>query len=228
MRRASLNLAFREFALRYLSLAVLGVLTLAACAPARPREPSPYTTNYRPPRDENFNGGPNAMLLKYDANNDGILTRDELAAGLKAEFDTYDTKHTGCLDADTGGRDQCAAHCGRPSHRHAAAGLEPGWLCRSTANFPPPPIRCSTSSTAMATARSSPQEFNPRAKPGDNAGAGRRAAAEVAAAAGRRRRWTRRRPPDRRSANKPLALAMGARPTSAPFALSFRSAAAGA
>jgi Ca2+-binding EF-hand superfamily protein len=73
---------------------------LAGCASHAPPGPSPFTENYRPPRDENFNGGPNAMLLKYDANHDGSLTRAELAAGLKAEFDSYDTKHTGCLDAD--------------------------------------------------------------------------------------------------------------------------------
>src|SRR5471032_2882705 len=71
---------------------------LAGCAP-RPRpDPTLYTNEYRPPRDENFNGGPNAILLKYDANHDGSLTRAELNAGLKAEFDTTDTKHTGCLD----------------------------------------------------------------------------------------------------------------------------------
>ncbi len=71
---------------------------LAGCGPRTPRSPNMYDPNYRPPRDENFNGGPNAMLLKYDANHDGSLTRAELNAGLKAEFDKYDTNHTGCLD----------------------------------------------------------------------------------------------------------------------------------
>jgi Ca2+-binding EF-hand superfamily protein len=52
-----------------------------------------------PPRDENFHGGP-ATLLKYDANHDGTLTKEELAAGLRAEFDALDTKHTGCLTPD--------------------------------------------------------------------------------------------------------------------------------
>jgi Ca2+-binding EF-hand superfamily protein len=75
-------------------------LVLAGCGSRPPPGPSPYTTGYRPPRDENFNGGPNAILLKYDANHDGSLTRAELAAGLKAEFNSYDTKHTGCLDAE--------------------------------------------------------------------------------------------------------------------------------
>ncbi len=40
------------------------------------------------------------MLLKYDANHDGTLTRDELIAGLKAEFAVLDTHHTGCLTPD--------------------------------------------------------------------------------------------------------------------------------
>ena len=53
-----------------------------------------------PPRDENYHGGANAMLLKYDANHDGTLTKEELIAGLRAEFDALDTKHTGCLAPD--------------------------------------------------------------------------------------------------------------------------------
>jgi hypothetical protein len=76
------------------------LLALAACGPRRPPGMGIYDPNYRPPRDENFNGGPNAILLKYDANKDGQLTRAELNAGLKAEFDSYDTRHTGCLDVD--------------------------------------------------------------------------------------------------------------------------------
>lgn len=80
-------------------LAILGLLALAACAARPPRGPSPYTTGYRPPRDENFNGGPNAMLLKY-AGPDGSLTRARMNAGLKADFDKFDTRHAGCLDSD--------------------------------------------------------------------------------------------------------------------------------
>lgn len=40
------------------------------------------------------------MLLKYDANKDGTVTRDELIAGLRAEFAAHDVKRTGCLDDD--------------------------------------------------------------------------------------------------------------------------------
>jgi hypothetical protein len=78
----------------FLAAAVL----LAACS-GKPPPPSPYTTGYRPPRDENFHGGPNTMLLKYAAP-DGSLTRAAMNAGLKADFDKYDTRHTGCLDSD--------------------------------------------------------------------------------------------------------------------------------
>jgi len=52
------------------------------------------------PRDENYHGGNAAILLKYDANHDGTVTRDELIKGLKAEFAAHDTRHNGCLDAE--------------------------------------------------------------------------------------------------------------------------------
>ena len=81
-----------------LIILALAFLALAGCGSRTQRQPSPYTENYRPPREEIFNGGPNAML-KY-AGPDGSLTRAELAAGLKADFDKYDTKHNGCLDSD--------------------------------------------------------------------------------------------------------------------------------
>jgi hypothetical protein len=75
------------------------LLVLAGCGggSAGPRW-NPYPTP--PPRDENFHGGPNALLLKYDADRDGTVTRDELVAGLKAEFAGLDAKHTGCLAPD--------------------------------------------------------------------------------------------------------------------------------
>jgi hypothetical protein len=81
-----------------IALSVVGAL--AACGSSQPSSPrwNPYPT--LPPRDENFHGGPNAMLLKYDANHDGTLTRDELVAGLRAEFDALDVKHDNCLKPD--------------------------------------------------------------------------------------------------------------------------------
>ena len=40
-----------------------------------------------------------ALLLRYDANHDGIVTREEMEAGLKADFAAADTNGDGCLDA---------------------------------------------------------------------------------------------------------------------------------
>jgi len=76
------------------------VALLTACGSSIPSEQrwSPYPRIA--PRDENFRGGPNALLLKYDSNHDGTLTREELVAGLKAEFAGLDVKHTGCLTPD--------------------------------------------------------------------------------------------------------------------------------
>jgi EF hand len=87
--------------LRFAHLPALGLVALlTACGSSKPSGPrwSPYPTP--PPRDENFHGGSNALLLKYDSNHDGTLTREELIAGLKAEFAALDTKHTGCLKPD--------------------------------------------------------------------------------------------------------------------------------
>ena len=82
-----------------LYFACAGLLLLAACSNTHPPQQSPYTSGYRPPRDENFNGGPNTMLLKYAAK-DGSLTRAQMNAGLKADFDKLDTRHAGCLDSE--------------------------------------------------------------------------------------------------------------------------------
>lgn len=79
-------------------LIVLAALVLAACS--GPRQPPPWMRSAEKPRDENYHGGNAAILLKYDANHDGTLTRAELIAGLKADFAAHDTHHNGCLDAD--------------------------------------------------------------------------------------------------------------------------------
>jgi hypothetical protein len=39
-----------------------------------------------------------ALLLRYDANHDGIITREEMDAGLKADFAAADSNGDGCLD----------------------------------------------------------------------------------------------------------------------------------
>jgi Ca2+-binding EF-hand superfamily protein len=43
---------------------------------------------------------PVAILLKYDTDHDGDVTRKELEDGLKRDFDAADKKHVGCLDTD--------------------------------------------------------------------------------------------------------------------------------
>ena len=77
----------------------LGLLPLAACSGGR-REPPPWMRPTEKPRDENYHGGNAAMLLRYDANHDGTVTRDELIRGLKADFAAHDTHRNACLDAE--------------------------------------------------------------------------------------------------------------------------------
>ena len=79
-----------------LVLFAAGLLT--ACS-GRP-QPPPWMRTGEKPRDENYHGGNAAILLKYDANHDGTVTRAELIAGLKADFAAHDSHHNGCLDAD--------------------------------------------------------------------------------------------------------------------------------
>jgi Ca2+-binding EF-hand superfamily protein len=85
---------------QFLALILLTTLALAACS--GPRQPPPWlrAPDGEKPRDENYQGGNAAMILKYDANHDGTLTRGELIAGLKADFAARDTHHNGCLDPD--------------------------------------------------------------------------------------------------------------------------------
>jgi Ca2+-binding EF-hand superfamily protein len=63
------------------------------------------------------------MLLRYDANHDGTITRAEMEAGLKAEFDAADAKHTGCLDAD----ETAAVNHARWAEDHSTASTIVDW-----------------------------------------------------------------------------------------------------
>ncbi|HVY34972.1 MAG TPA: hypothetical protein VG960_11180 [Caulobacteraceae bacterium] len=82
------------------AFALSALLLLAACGSRQPEPPrwNPYAT--LPPRNENYHGGASAALKKYDANKDGTLTRDELVAGLRAEFQLADTAKSGCLQPE--------------------------------------------------------------------------------------------------------------------------------
>ena len=84
--------------MRLLPVILFSTIALAACG--GPRQPPPWMRSAEKPRDENYHGGDAGMILKYDANHDGTLTRAELIAGLKAEFAAHDTHHNGCLDSE--------------------------------------------------------------------------------------------------------------------------------
>lgn len=82
----------------HILLALLAALVLAACG--GPSQPPPWLRPTEKPRDENYHGGNAGALLKYDANHDGTLTRQELIDGMKASFAVHDTHHNGCLDEE--------------------------------------------------------------------------------------------------------------------------------
>jgi hypothetical protein len=80
-------------------LALLAALLLLAACSHKPVPP--WMLSDEKPRDENYHGGnASILLMRYDADQDGVLTKQELAAGLRAEFAAHDTHHNGCLDAD--------------------------------------------------------------------------------------------------------------------------------
>ncbi len=90
--------------MRLSPLILFCALALAACGGHRIDDRPPWLRPAEKPRDENYHGGNAGMILKYDANHDGTLTRDELIKGLKAEFAAHDTHHNGCLDPDQAGQ----------------------------------------------------------------------------------------------------------------------------
>jgi Ca2+-binding EF-hand superfamily protein len=79
-------------------MALTAGLAVAACGTTAQHN-ARWHPNGGAARDENWHS-PNVALLKYDANHDGVLTRSELLAGLKAEFDVSDANHDNCLSTD--------------------------------------------------------------------------------------------------------------------------------
>jgi Ca2+-binding EF-hand superfamily protein len=74
-------------------LMIAATCALSACASHHHRQipENERPKEWHPSRD---------LLTKYDANHDGTLTKAELEAGLKAEFDAADADHSGCLNPD--------------------------------------------------------------------------------------------------------------------------------
>lgn len=75
-------------------LSVLVAIATCSCA-----APTRHWSPNEAPRQED-RSSPGLLLLRYDANNDGIVTKRELEAGLRQDFWQADTKRNGCLDAD--------------------------------------------------------------------------------------------------------------------------------
>ena len=75
-------------------LAVAAAVLLAGCASHRPTRGGPDGPGHR---EEDWHP-PVGMLLRYDANHDGSITRAEMEAGLKADFAAADTDHDGVLE----------------------------------------------------------------------------------------------------------------------------------
>ena len=137
---------------------------------------------------------PNALLLKYDANHDGTLTRDELIAGLEGGVRRPRHPSHWLPGRRSGGRDQPGAHRRRSVHRHAGAGLEPGRLHRLHANFPPRAYSLFDQLDRNGDGKMTPKEFNPPAPSRrERQAAPRQPAARPRAARPPRRRWPRRR-----------------------------------
>lgn len=76
---------------------LLTALLLGACG-STPEHRGRWNPNGAT-RNEDWHS-PRAALLRFDANQDKILTRAELVAGLKAEFATYDSDHNNCISLD--------------------------------------------------------------------------------------------------------------------------------
>ena len=82
--------------LRVVTAAALA-LSLVGCTSDDKPKPHRWNPNGGPTGTEDWHS-PVAMLLKY-ADHNGDVTRKELEAGLRADFDAADKKHTGCLDS---------------------------------------------------------------------------------------------------------------------------------
>ena len=71
------------------------LVAAAACAGPRRGPPGGMPGVLRPPSELEQNV---RFMLSFDGNSDGTVTRDEMEAALRRQFDTCDTNHDGRLD----------------------------------------------------------------------------------------------------------------------------------
>ena len=159
------GLSFWSAALRRLSaLALLGLV--AACGGEKPPPGgfwNPYATNQKP-RDENYHGGSAAILQHYDANKDGTLTRDELIAGLRAEFAAHHPDSRGCLPEN----EVAAINQQRIDQDQTTATPLIDWNrddCLDYAEFSAFAYSLFDQMDRNRDGKITPQEFNPNARP---------------------------------------------------------------
>lgn len=165
---------------------------LAGCAN---RTPPPWMRSAEKPRDENYHGGNAGALLKYDANKDGTLTRDELISGLKAEFAAHDVHHTNCLDEDQ----TAAINQERVDADQSTATPIMDWNqdgCIDYTEFSAAPYSLFDQMDANRDGKITPQEFGKKPKPADAAAKPDDGAQPAEPGAGGRHRRGRRGPPD--------------------------------
>jgi len=147
-------------------LAIAASVFLVACSSSRHgRHDGPDSPDGPGGKHEEEWHSPVGMLLRYDANHDGSVTRAEMEAGLKADFAAADTNHDGVLEPD----EVRAVNEKRWSEDSAATSPLVDWNHVGVVDF----------NEFAATARSlfdqldldgngvlSPQELNPRGVPG--------------------------------------------------------------
>jgi hypothetical protein len=153
--------------------AVCGLLLLSACGSKKPPEPPQWNPfSALPPRDENYHGGGAATLRKYDADKDGTLTREELLAGLRAEFAAADKAGSGCLaPAQVAALNQARIMADQSTATPLQDWNQDG--CVNFQEFATAPVSLFDEMDRDHDGRITPQEFNAAAGRGGRGAAGR-------------------------------------------------------
>jgi Ca2+-binding EF-hand superfamily protein len=142
-------------------LGLCALVLLAACGSSDDTPPrwNPYAAG--PPREEIINGGPVAEMKKYDANGDGIVTRDEFLTRLRADFAAADTAKKGCLSDSQ----VLAINQKRIETDQSAASPLQDWNqdgCVNFQEFSAAPVSLYDQLDANGDGRITAQEFGPR------------------------------------------------------------------